>query len=474
MPDGRILKLKVPLPRGGIVDQSVKLFDFSFSSTGPIEGRTNFSLRYFLPGPQVVHALFEETKSRITSEQRAGRSPTGPLYRTYAQQIAALYLRPESELERRRINFRFLEKWNVRGYYGWGPFETRAIELMPEPDKGDPVDLESELVEALVDMTPAVLQAALRRAQKHERHLLYEAVAQHNRAWTPSDDHVGILERVPLDDALARSESHRIHQHLARLLGDNDKEARRAFAYSLTLEGDEIVDQANRLTLAALHSALDSPMTDAERRAFAFFHSKRSVPVHPLLECEPWFNGIVAAQPFLMSVLQAAPRIFAHLAATYFFRAWPPSERHAEKERTLRFLIGLLRAGKAALSTWRREECEQKRRQRRGQASIGVPPNLDLREEFVGCLDRGVAPSVNESEEDQYIASDLDSIEDERLALLERELAKLPALDRRIFEERRRGEKWAQIAEAVGLRRYQSAQKRFERVVRDLKKGLQE
>lgn len=192
-------------------------------------------------------------------------------------------------------------------------------------------------------------------------------------------------------------------------------------------------------------------MTDAELRAFGFFHLKRRTPLRPLPTGTPWFNGIVAAQPFLMSVLEVAPRIFAHLAATYFFRAWPSSAQAAEEERAQRLLVGLLRAAKDGLAILRADQRTNKQNERARRAPLAAPCDPAQRD--------AVSPGDDR---------------DRRLDRVERELAKLPEVDRRIVEGRRRGEKWKEIAGAVGLPRYQYAQKRYERILRELKKRLRQ
>jgi len=214
--------------------------------------------------------------------------------------------------------------------------------------------VEDELMRALVGMSCREAKSALSKVKEIRRTVLrripplhyagYEEIQQSGRRHAPP--------RLLEEEVRLR---HRIRQELRRCLPKQLPLARLATLH-LQSAHQNLVDEANRLTLAAITPSLG--LTVAEQLAFRFFRLRRCRPASTVGGY--WFDGVIADHPLLDGLVDLCPSVFRRLAVTSFFRAWPPELQPVAEEDLRRRIGALLAVSRLFLSEVRTAERERK------------------------------------------------------------------------------------------------------------------
>jgi len=318
-----------------VVRQSIRVRTVEL--VGGKHGECRTTIRYFVPGTEVVNYLVEQ----MIQDARAGDPRARVLLATHVvaghlkqptyRYITATTLFKAGLVSHRRDLYRYVD---------------RAVDdALPKMWVDD--DLETTLMKQLVGVTPSHAQELLPQVKVAQRTLLKEIWPADRKIYAQARPSVMPQRSLAPFERVGR---HRIRSLIrAKLGGSSDLE--RLTTLRMISERQALIDRANRMTLDAL--LRDGRITPEEERAYRFWHLKRRAPVRTTDGI--WFDGIVWDTPYLRSLLWLSPAVHHRLVGTAFMRACPADQLATAQADLRHHLEALLKVGRFLLSMVRDE-----------------------------------------------------------------------------------------------------------------------
>lgn len=341
------------------VRQELAEYDWTIRLNGQFAGRTEFPVRFLVPGPQLLRANLCRLFQEFSENRRAvGLLILGLLF-TPVRAVTTRWLR-RKDLEDSQL----VVDSDAPGF-SYDSDEGRRDALAAQrfgicvkgwtPTKGTEVDLDGEVLKTVTPLNGNIVREWANRASVVEARLI-EDLLQHGR--------LSKLDGVTADallDGATKADAKQRQGALKRALKEfveRRTSGTPVIKQIIALRAVGAVDALFHDTNSVILENLPPSVTPAERRAFRFFFLRIARPAS--LAAREYFNGVISNNGFLMSLLRWAPDVTNQLALTLFVRPWPKQQSTHFEGMLHRRLVGLLKFGRVLLEMIRKTDATRK------------------------------------------------------------------------------------------------------------------